>query len=119
MHELQLMRQIVRQVESSCREQGGRPILVRLQLPAHSHLAAHSPTEIQALFQFASKGTFVDSASLEVMVVPTMGTCQSCGHATKWEQDMVFCPYCESGTLTWDETQEIVLQEIEYVEEGE
>ena len=58
MHELQMMQKIVRMVEGVCEHQHtGVPSLVRLQISNHSHLAEHTPQELETTFHLAATGT--------------------------------------------------------------
>ena len=58
MHELQLMRQVVRLVEEKCHTQPGNiPLVIRLQVTRHSHLAERDSEELQATFHLAAQGS--------------------------------------------------------------
>ena len=60
MHELQLLKEVVRQVEEQCQTRPGNSLsLIRLEIDSHSHLASHTLEELQATFHFAAHGTLV------------------------------------------------------------
>lgn len=47
MHELQLLKEVVRQVEERCRTQPENSLsLIRLEIGSHSHLASHTAEEL-------------------------------------------------------------------------
>ena len=75
MHELQMMQTVVRMVEDVCEHQHtGAPSLVRLQISSHSHLAEHTPQELETTFHLAATGTRSPRGKI------------GCGH-NSWQRD--------------------------------
>ena len=78
MHELQMMKKIVRMVEDVCDHQHtGVPSLVRLQISSHSHLAEHTPQELETTFHLAATGTPVQEAKLDVVTIMAKGNAKA------------------------------------------
>ncbi len=117
MHELQLMQQVVRLVDDVCRNQDhGHPVIIRLQISSHSHLAHHSLGELQTTFQIAAHGTPAQAAQLEIVTLPTQGVCQICGEQIERTIDTIDCSYCGASNVLWDETPEVIVKEVEWTE---
>ncbi len=118
MHELQLLQQIVKVVEERCGTHPDIPLsLIRLHIGSHSHLACHTPEELQATFQFAAKGPRVESASLDIRVTRSTGTCQACHTTFDHGPETYGCPQCYSGDIAWNDHPELVITDIEFVEQ--
>jgi len=117
MHELQLLKEVVRQVEERCQTRPGNSLsLIRLEIDSHSHLASHSAKELQATFHFAAQGTAVDSADLDIHVRVSTGTCQSCLAVFDRAPETYGCPHCFSGDIAWEDHPELLITGIEFVE---
>ena len=116
MHELHLMREVVKMVEGLNLNKGSLPSVVRLQITSQSHLAEHSSQELAKTFDIATYGTFLQGAKLEVVIVPVKGKCQKCGVSLLWSAPTGDCTECGSGSLVWEDHPEVVLTEVEYVE---
>ena len=112
------MQQIVRLVDGvSHQQKQGHPRIVRLEISLLSHLAQHTPVELQATFQMAAKGTAAEHAQLEVITVPTHGICQTCDECIERDIDTLNCPTCGTCDVLWGNTPEVIVKEIEWVEE--
>ncbi len=117
MHELQLLKEVVRQVEERCQTRPGNSLsLIRLEIDSHSHLASHTAEELQATFHFAAQGTPVDSADLDIHVRVSTGTCQSCEAVFDRAPETYGCPHCFSGDIAWEDQPELIIKDIEFVE---
>ncbi len=117
MHELQLLRQVVKQVEQLCQTRPGANLSrIRLEIDSHSHLSSHTAEELQATFHFAAQGTPVDSAELDIRVRVSTGTCQSCEAIFDRTQETYGCPHCFSGDIAWEDHPELIIKDIEFVE---
>jgi Zn finger protein HypA/HybF involved in hydrogenase expression len=117
MHELQLLQQVVRIVEERCRIFADTPLSrIRVDIGSHSHLASHSPEELQATFRFAAKGTRVESAALDVHIKTSTGTCQLCYTVFDRGPEIYGCPQCYSGNISWNDHPELVITDIEFIE---
>lgn len=114
MHELQLMRQVVQQVEEVCRGiPGAQPTVITLQVNHHSHMAGHQPDELQATFQLAAKGTVAEHARLSVHLAPLMGQCLTCGVTVESSYEAKSCPHCQTEDVLWEQGPEILIQDVE------
>lgn len=113
MHEHHLMKSIVKMVEEqeSVRH-GARPIKIRLKVSALSHLHGQDSTSISAVFSMASQGTLVEGASIELIRVPVLGVCTTCGHQSDVFDQPLSCQMCGSGAWRFDEQPEVVLHEV-------
>lgn len=117
MHELQLLKEVVRQVEERCQTRPGNSLsLIRLEIDSHSHLASHTAEELQATFHFAAQGTAVDTADLDIHVRVSTGTCQSCEAVFDRAPETYGCPHCFSGDIAWEDHPELIITDIEFVE---
>ncbi|MDX1411328.1 MAG: hydrogenase maturation nickel metallochaperone HypA [Nitrospirales bacterium] len=116
MHELHVMRRVVKMVEDLSRRQSGVPSVVRLQISSRSHLADHSSQELATTFGLATHGTTVQDAKLEIIFLPVKGSCQQCGVGVIWSSYTWVCEECGSGKLVWENQPEVVLTEVEYID---
>lgn len=117
MHELQLLKEVVRQIEPLCQTHPGNSLsLIRLEIDSHSHLASHTAKELQATFHFAAQGTAVDSADLDIHIRVSTGTCQSCEAVFDRAPETYGCPHCFSGDIAWEDHPELIITDIEFVE---
>jgi Zn finger protein HypA/HybF involved in hydrogenase expression len=113
MHELALMRDVVRLVEDRLRvEPGARVVLVRLRVSALSHLGQDHPGDLDAIFAMAAAGTSAAGARLEVTRIPVPATCAACGGRSELETWPATCPACGGGHLTAEEIPEVVVHEL-------
>jgi len=117
MHELQLLQQVVKTVEAQCPSHPGtRLSLIRLNVGSHSHLASHTQEELQATFEFAAKGTRVESAQLNIEFQRATGTCRFCHGVFERSPQTYGCPECLSGDIEWEEQPELIITDIEFLE---
>ena len=117
MHELQLLQQVVRIVDKQCRQFPDHELsMIHLTIGSHSHLASHSLEELQDTFQFASKGTSLESATLKIHTHVTHGTCQSCHTSLTYLSDALSCSQCGSVDISWDAHPELVITGLEFLE---
>lgn len=114
MHELHLMRQVIRMVEDACRDQPGSvPSVIRLQVSRDSHFAAHNSEELEATFHIAAQGSLAEKARLEIKLVAPSGQCTLCGIAVTDHRETLACPSCGSENIQWEKGPEVLLQEVE------
>lgn len=113
MHELALMRQVVRMVGSRVDGfAGARPRIVRLRVSVLSHLAQEDERAVRTAFQAAAQGTPAEGAALELIRVPVTAHCPACGVRSDASPWRLTCPACGAGHLRRDEVPEVVLHEI-------
>ncbi len=113
MHELHLMKSIVKMVEAQeSVRYGARPITIRLRVSALSHLHGQDSTSLGAVFSMASQGTVAEGASIELISVPASGICTSCGYQSALVDQSHPCQRCGAGAWRLSEQPEVVLQDV-------
>ncbi len=119
MHELQVMHQIVQMVQNICqKEKNGKPHLVRIQVSSYSHLATHTPQELETTFRLATQGTTLQHLKLDMITIPTKTLCHSCNKTLVEEGETYLCPFCGSGNLERENVPEVIVKEVEWAEDG-
>jgi Zn finger protein HypA/HybF involved in hydrogenase expression len=117
MHEFQLMRQVVNQVEKVRQGHPGTMLsLIRLEISRHSHLASHTAEEVQNTFLLAAQGTPAQNAMLEIRILPSKGRCGACEHNFECGPEVSACPHCFSEIILWEDQPELVVKGIELLE---
>lgn len=112
MHELHLMTQVVKAVETELGEiRGGKLAAVRLKVSALSHLSAHDQSALQTAFKLAARGTKAEGATLEIISVPGDAWCPQCRRGVSVTQSQEVCSIC--GGLVVESTEsEAVIHEL-------
>ena len=113
MHELHLMRQVVKTVEAGLSEEGDAKLsVVRLKVSALSHLLTQDHATLQATFQLAARGTKAEGARLEVIPVPADAWCPECksGMTVTGLDDT--CSACGGSVIAASDEPEVVLHEL-------
>jgi hydrogenase nickel incorporation protein HypA/HybF len=109
MHELGLCTDIVDAIEHRA---GARPVArvkVRVGRLHHVH-----PEAFDQSFAVAAQGTIAEGAAAELVLLPIVGRCGSCGHT--WDTDEIpfTCPECEGVGVELAGGDELILESIEY-----
>lgn len=113
MHELHLMRQIIKTVEASLSETGDAKLsVVRLKVSAVSHLLTHDHAALQAAFQVAARGTKAEGARLEVIPVPADAWCPQCQRDVSVTPVHEVCSACGEPVVAGSTGSEVVLHEL-------
>lgn len=113
MHELHLMRQIIKAVETRLDETADAKLsAVRLKVSAVSHLLTHDHATLQATFQLAARGTRAEGAELEIIPVPGKAWCPTCRCTTAITGADDFCLVCGGPVIVAPEEPEVVLHEL-------
>ncbi|WP_447974644.1 hydrogenase/urease maturation nickel metallochaperone HypA [Nitrospira sp. Kam-Ns4a] len=112
MHELALMREIVRLVKGRLDASGSQARIVRLRVAAHSHLAGGGEGAARLAFALAAQGTPLADARLEITPAPTAAVCRACGLRAEWDGAARPCPACGAAALAVEPALEVVVQEI-------
>ena len=113
MHEVHLMRQIIKEVDQALRKtEGGKPSVVRLKVSSLSHLVSHDLSLLQSAFELASLGTRVEGAALDVETVPVEVSCRSCDTRSEALQIDAFCRSCGSRDVDLAIVPEVVVHEV-------
>lgn len=113
MHELHLMRQVVKTVEASLSEAGDAKLsVVRLKVSALSHLLTQDHATLQATFQLAARGTKAEGARLEVIPVPADAWCPECKSGMTVTELNDTCSACGGSVIATSGQPEVVLHEL-------
>ena len=113
MHELHLMRQVVKIVEAGLSEAGDAKLsAVRLRVSTLSHLLMHDHATLEATFQLAARGTRVEGAKLEVIPVATDAWCPECKSGMTVTELNDTCSACEGSVIATSGQPEVVLHEL-------
>jgi hydrogenase nickel incorporation protein HypA/HybF len=111
MHELSLMEGMVQGIQESALSQGFRRVhQVRLEV------GRLSGVEVEALrFAFgpATEGTIMAKASLEIIELPGLGVCQSCGAEVEIEARYDLCPVCGDGFVSLVSGTELRVKDLD------
>jgi len=112
MHELHLMAQVVKAVETGLeRAPGAKPTVIRLKVNALSHLLT-DPSTLHAAFALAACGTVAQGAALEIISVSGEAWCPHCEiRATGAGQDVI-CPTCGELMIAGEGVPEVMVQEV-------
>jgi len=117
MHELQFMTNLLRMVEDVCKKDSRiTPSVISLQVASDSHLAQHSLDDLQTMFDFVARNTLAQGAKLAVKTKTVQATCQACQAIVDCEQETILCPSCGSGEMKKDETPEVLIKSIRYIQ---
>ncbi len=113
MHELHLMKQVVKTVEDELHKtEGLRLSVVRLKISAGSHLLTHDQATLQATFQLATRGTRVEGARLEVIPVSADAWCPRCQRDVSVTPAHEGCSVCGEPVIAGSTESEVVLHEL-------
>ncbi len=113
MHERALLARVVEMVEAAVKGRAPvRPLTIRLQVSALSHLHDLDPSWISSAFAEAARGTVAEGATLDMIAVPVRVRCRLCGRDGVWGDDPLICTSCGSTSLEPEEPPEVVLHEI-------
>jgi hydrogenase nickel incorporation protein HypA/HybF len=113
MHEFHLMTQVVKAVEAELQGTAqARPVLVRLNIRAWSHLLARDPSALHTAFALAAQGTRAEGAKLEIIPVSGEAWCPRCkidGAAIGPDGS---CVTCGGPVLTGQAVPEVLVHEL-------
>jgi hydrogenase nickel incorporation protein HypA/HybF len=68
---------------------------------------------VQFYFDFISKGTIAEGATLSFTMIPSKTQCQSCNKTFELKEFDWICPYCGSNSLQIIAGKELFLESIE------
>ena len=113
MHELHLMTQVVKAVESRLGETGNAKLsVVRLKVSALSHVMTHDRAALQMVFDVVACGTKAEGATLEIIPVPGSAWCPSCNRETTVSEPDETCSACGASTIVGPEEPEVIVHEL-------
>lgn len=117
MHELQFMTNLVRMVEEVCgKESRIAPSILTLQVASDSHLSEHTIEDLQTMFDFVARNTLAQSAKLAIKTITAKAKCLDCQTTFECRPEILLCPNCESGNTKRDETPDVLLKNLKYIE---
>jgi len=107
MHELGITEEII---SIACeRAQGEKIKRIVLEI---GRLSMVLPSAVQFCFPICSQGTSADGATLEIIEVPGLARCKSCGNQFQLEQAFGRCE-CQGIDLEWLAGEELKIKEME------
>jgi hydrogenase nickel incorporation protein HypA/HybF len=109
MHELGLCSSIVDAVEKRAGERQVARVRVRVGRLHHVH-----PEAFDQSFAVAAMGTVVEDAAAELILLPVIAHCSSCGTTWECEEVPIGCPSCAGVEIDLVGGDELVLESIEY-----
>ena len=113
MHELHLMKQVVKTVEAAWDGTNhSRLSIVRLKVSALSHLLTHDHETLQTTFGLAARGTRAEGAVLEIIPVPGEAWCPACARNTVITGLDHTCSICGGPVIVGPDEPEVVLHEL-------
>jgi hydrogenase nickel incorporation protein HypA/HybF len=68
---------------------------------------------VQFYFDFISKGTIAEQASLSFKLIPTTARCRSCGRLFELREFDWTCPYCQGNSMEIISGKELFVESIE------
>ena len=107
MHEMSITRNIVSIVSEHARDR--RVVRVRLEI---GELSAVIPEAVEFCFDVVAKGTLLEGAKLEIVQVPGLAQCRSCGAEVALETVFGACS-CGSRDLERMQGEELNIKEME------
>lgn len=113
MHELHLMRQVVKTVEAELDgTENAKLSVVRLKVSALSHLLTHDCATLRTAFQLAAQGTRAEGAELEIIPVPGEAWCPECKRGTAVTRSDDTCSACGGLVIADPAASEVVVHEL-------
>jgi hydrogenase nickel incorporation protein HypA/HybF len=114
MHELGMCEAVIDTVER--RAQGRRVRQVRLRVGTLHRVV---PEAFEQAFEMASMGSVAHGASVDLVVMPVRAACVSCGVESQSNDVVTVCPTCGSIEVEIVGGDELMLESLEYMAEGE
>ena len=108
MHELGITRNVVSIVSE--RAQGQKVLRVTLEV---GRLSGMLPEAISFCFDICAKGTSLEGATLQVVVVEGRGLCSECGAEPPMTMPLGRCPVCSKPSLRIVAGTELKIKEME------
>lgn len=110
MHELGVLLEIVKQVETVAKENEVDHIeTLVLQI---GELSSMIPQYMKKLYPAAVDGTILADSSLEIEVIPANGLCKDCKQVFNLIHEHGFCPSCKSTSFELLSGKEFMIKEI-------
>ena len=116
MHEIGILRQLVRTVEAFAAENGVSDI--REVVVDCGELSLVIPEYLEELYPVAAKGSLPQDAKLTIRMVPGLAECEDCDEIFNVIEHKGYCPNCGSFEKTVLSGREFSVREIVVPDEG-
>ena len=117
MHEIGVVKQVVRTVEDFAKENGvDRIEEIVLDI---GELSLVIPNYVEEIYPIATKGTILDGAKLIMNVVPGLAECDECDEIFNVIEHEGYCPNCGSFEKTVLSGRDFSIREIHVAEPQE
>ena len=116
MHEIGILRQLVRTVEAFAAENGVSDI--REVVVDCGELSLVIPEYLEELYPVAAKGSLLQDAKLTIRMVPGLAECDDCDEIFNVIEHKGYCPNCGSFEKTVLSGREFSVREIVVPDEG-
>ena len=116
MHEIGILRQLVRTVEAFAAENGVSDI--RAVVVDCGELSLVIPEYLEELYPVAAKGSLLQDAKLTIRMVPGLAECDDCDEIFNVIEHKGYCPNCGSFEKTVLSGREFSVREIVVPDEG-
>lgn len=104
MHEVSLVRSLLKQVEELCEQHNGKAILkIEVEI---GPLSGVEPLLVKNAFDVCSPKTRCEGASLVIREVPLKALCRECGQESELAGFHFRCAHCGSRSLTITQGEE-------------
>ena len=111
MHEMALTESLVELIESEGRSRGfSRVRVVRLEIGA---LGGVDPESMRFCFEAIAKGTLVEDAKLDILLLPGEGWCLDCAKSVIMHDRFDACPDCGGYHVQVAAGTDLRLKELE------
>lgn len=113
MHELHLMTQVVKAVETELNgTRNSKLFAVRLKVNSRSHLLTHDHSVLQTAFELVARGTKAEGATLEIITVRGDAWCLHCNQNVMVTGSDDNCPACGGPTIADAAVPEVMIHEL-------
>ncbi len=112
MHELPMVENMVKIVCEKLKESDDDPKVTKVRLKV-GKMSTAVPECLELYFEFLKKGTPLESAELEIEVVPVTGRCRQCGREFEIREPVFFCSSCDSYDIEVTAGRELFVDSIE------
>ena len=110
MHEIGILRQLVRTVEAFAAENGVSDI--REVVVDCGELSLVIPEYLEELYPVAAKGSLLQDAKLTIRMVPGLAECEDCDEIFNVIEHKGYCPNCGSFDKTVLSGRDFTIREI-------
>lgn len=117
MHELSILLEVVRQVETVAKANGSPKVkTIVLQV---GEAASVVPRFLEDCYQAAIHGTTLAEAELELEIIPAMGRCHECSTIYHLRESGGSCPGCQANHFEFLSGREFMIKQIVVEESNE